>query len=530
MNSPGKQSRLCRLGLLLVFAGLGIPRPGPAAGVTLITHGHLANATEWVIPMAAAIPTHPTFPGTNWASYKVTMAYAGGGGFSVTPSRLGGTAPTNTDTGEILVALDWSDIANDFLSSSTFDLAAALVPKLTQTNFIPELGGRALAELPLHLVGHSRGGSLVCELARFLGVRGIWVDHVTTLDPHPVNNDGFSDPTLPFITDAPARTYENVLFADNYYETSNFYPYGEPVAGAYIRFFASLNGGYSSAHSDVHLWYHGTIDLATPASDTQASINTAERQAWWTASEAQGAVAGYHYSRLGRGNRLSTDPPAGPGTAAIRDGYNQKWDLGAGLAANRTALASNSGNWASLIQLSLTGTNLVAPGTSTEAGFAYQWARPAGSNALVSFYLDDDLNPFNGHHPLLAEGLVPGTGSNQVRQGTLSLTALASNAPPGIHPLFAKITAGGRTRYLHASGSLTVVSSFQPPRLDLVRASAAQVRVDVSGVAGQRVVLQRSGDLRTWTPLATNWLATNRWVYLDNAPSPTRRFYRAVVK
>jgi hypothetical protein len=108
--------------------------------------------------------------------------------------------------------------------------------------------------------------------------------------------------------------------------------------------------------------------------------------------------------------------------------------------------------------------------------------------------------------------------------------ALASNAPPGNHSLFAQIAAGSRTRYLYAPGSLTVVSSFQPPHLDLVRASASQVRVDVSGVAGQRVVLQRSGDLRGWGPLATHWLVTNRWIYLDNAPSPTRRFYRAVVQ
>ena len=142
LHATGVQWRLGRLGLALLLIGPGIPWHGPAAGVTLITHGHLANATEWVIPMAASIPTHPTFPGTNWASYKVTMAYASGGGFSVTSSRLGGTAPTTTDTGEILVALDWSDIANDLISSSTYDLATAVVPKLTQTDFIPELGGR----------------------------------------------------------------------------------------------------------------------------------------------------------------------------------------------------------------------------------------------------------------------------------------------------------------------------------------------------------------------------------------------------
>ena len=120
------------------------------------------------------------------------------------------------------------------------------------------MGGRPLAELPLHLVGHSRGGSVVTEMARLLGAQGVWVDQVTTLDPRPVSALG----------DAAVTTYTNVLFADNFWQTMGdglIVPNGQFVFGAYNRKLLDLNGGYSSSHSDVHLWYHGTIDLATPA-------------------------------------------------------------------------------------------------------------------------------------------------------------------------------------------------------------------------------------------------------------------------
>src|SRR5262249_53359538 len=154
---------------------------------------------------------------------------------------------------------------------------------LQTPGFIPELNGHALCELPMHLVGHSRGGSVMSETSLRLGTNGIWTDHLTTLDPHPLNNDGFTlDIFLYSAVDAPVRTYETVLFHDNYWESLNFTVHGESVTGAYIRKLTSLSGGYQNVgdnyyqHSNVHLWYHGTIDRRNPANDTGAQITNAE--------------------------------------------------------------------------------------------------------------------------------------------------------------------------------------------------------------------------------------------------------------
>ena len=79
-----------------------------------------------------------------------------------------------------------------------------------------------LAELPIHLIGHSRGGSLVYALAGLLGEKGVWVDQVTTLDPHPLIIPGdLGNPDCgggPY--DSIPLVYENILFADNYYQAN----------------------------------------------------------------------------------------------------------------------------------------------------------------------------------------------------------------------------------------------------------------------------------------------------------------------
>jgi len=139
------------------------------AGVTIITHGFNGNVTDWIIPMAQRIPNYDLFPGTEFSCYQITVA----SDYSVTQSRIAGVGPLVSDSGEIVIKLDWSSLAVT-LGNSTTDIADAVVPRLLSTSFIPELGGRSLAEFPIHLVGHSRGGTVVSEIARLLGQRGVW--------------------------------------------------------------------------------------------------------------------------------------------------------------------------------------------------------------------------------------------------------------------------------------------------------------------------------------------------------------------
>jgi hypothetical protein len=308
------------------------------------------------------------------------------------------------------------------------------------------------------------------------------VDQITTLDPHPLNNDGFMD--FPYtVVDASARTYENVLFHDNYFQIMDFI-YGESVRGAYVRQLTDLNGGYSGfggAHSDVHLWYHATLDLRTPASDSGASVTASQRQTWWTAPERGGTNAGFLWSRVGDGNRLRTP----------RDGFNQRWDLGAGLSNNREPLQGNSGAWPNIIDLRLAGTNLT---------YFYQ-----GPNSTISFGVDPDGNPLNQNEQIVRELAVAATGPNNIGSNTIGLLDVS------LGRIFARITSGERTRLLYLPTA---------PRLTIARNT-----VTVLGRIGQTIALQSSVDLNSWQPLATNTLTGSSWS-VPFIPAG-RSFYRA---
>ena len=517
---------------LLLMASLVVaPHRVDAAGVTIITHGYAGNVNGWVTGMADQIANYDAFPGTNFTTYKVEVTRSGGN-YLFTTTRVGGGSPVVTDSGEIIIKLDWSTLAGGFAPDSTYDVGRATALALMQTNMISELGGRAVGEFPLHLIGHSRGGSLICEISRHLGTNGVWVDHLTTLDPHPLNNDGFSD--IPITVDAPARTYQNVLFHDNYWRNldgSLFVPNGEPVFGAYQRNLGTLPGGYSSPHSDVHLWYHATIDWRTNASDTEASITSAEKTSWWTAYETAGTYAGFLYSLVGGGNRMSQAQPAGQGFGEISDGYNQWWDLGAGVFSNRTALPANNGNWPNLILFGRTQTNQVSQGSFTPVQFYYQWAKADTNLANVSIYLDDDLNPLNTNQTLLQTLAVPTNGASYVSLITTNITFGATNVPPGVYRLYAKITGGGRTRYLYAPDKVEVVASTQPPTLDVAKLSDDRLVIGINGVMSQTLVLHMSTNLQTWQPLATNSLtSSSRWLYTNNPPAGTwQQYFRATL-
>jgi hypothetical protein len=525
-DKRGSHERPHKSVLLLVVA---LSLVHARAGVTFITHGLNGNVDGWVTGMADQIPSYQRFLGTNYTCYKAYF-YSSGGSYYLTATRVAGSQPLTPESGEIIVKFDWSNLA-DGNSFNTYQIASAAVPALLSTNFIPELGGHALAEFPLHLIGHSRGGSLVCEMSRLLGTNGVWVDQITTLDPHPLNDSAFPlDSFLYSAVDAPARTYASVLFHDNYWQNIDLFVYGKSVPGAYVRELDNLSGGYSSAHSDVHLWYHGTINLNTPATDTEATISSIERANWWALDEAQGAHAGFHYSLIGGGDRLDPKPPLGLGYPAVRDGYNQNWDLGAGLSANRTLLPSYSGTWPSLLKLNRTTTNAVLQGEATPLTLFYQWTSSSANPATIAFFLDDDYNPLNGNEKLLTTISAPVTGSSSLGSGTISVPLYATNAAPGWHAFFATITASGQRRYFYAPEPVQVLSSQAPPALSIARIAPGKYRLAVTAIPGQTLTLQTSTNLANWLPLATNTIAASSWLYTNIPPTDIpAQFYRATL-
>jgi hypothetical protein len=513
---PSTRTYLMTLGVfMMIGARLAGPAGSTAAGVTLITHGDSGTTTGWVTGMANALSARL---GGEIPIYRIDVA-SSGGNLVATITNLSGINPRTSAKGELILLLDWGPVSAD--STTTYQVATVVAPLFSRTNLLGDFNGHALAELPIQIIGHSRGASLVCQLSKLLGEQGIWVDQVTSLDAHPISGD------------APVATYENVLFADSYYETSSFLHLadGQIVPGSAWRKQTVISGGYGfpyDGHSDVHLWYHGTIALSTPVSDTEATIDSTMRAQWWTTVEQAGTNAGFIYSRLGAGNRLSTLQPNGANSSAIRDGFNQKFDLGAGISNNRTSLSTNSGVWPNLVRLQLLTTNPVPQGADAMLQIYFQWARPASATLSVQVLLDIDQNPFNGNEQLVLSSSASGTTPSAIGAETISVPISYSNAPPGNYAVFARLTAEGRSRGLYADKTLSVIANRTPPWLDVAAQDEGQLVLGVNGVPGQTVMLEAALDLANWQPVATNQLHAPRWE-LPITAIGTNAFYRALL-
>ena len=61
-----------------------------------------------------------------------------------------------------------------------------------------------------------------------------------------------------------------------------------------------------------------------------------------------------------------------------------------------------------------------------------------------------------------------------------------------------------------------------------VKLPAGGFQMEVDGPTGIPIILERSSNLTTWLPVATNVFPTNPGVFVDPAPLGPYRFYRAV--
>ena len=512
--------------LLSFAASIGVS----GAGVTVITHGFNSDIDDWVLAMAAAVTQYPQAANADAVCYEIYFEETSAGVFAPRQRKLAGGNPLQSKSGEIIIKLNWSQLAGTLsgVTYSTTEVAPAVASTLTSRSFLPDLNGRALAELPLHFIGHSRGASLLFEVARLLGAQGIWIDHVTSIDPHPLNND-YDDSLFTTVVDAPAVPYKNVLFADNYYQVNSSFlgldPSGQYVPGAYNRRLTVTSGGYGGIapnHSNTHLWYHGTIDHETPASDGAATITESQRDAWWTEPEAMGAEAGYFFSRAGEGDRLSTDAPNG-GTNQVVNGFNQWFDLGAGEEPNRVELPANTGAWPNALTIHVD--PAPAGGGVPRVALQYQAGGAGLSPVFVAIFADPDSNPYSNNAFALSTRELPATGANAVGSASFELAAVGQ-LQPGVYSIGAVIQTGANSRYLYARNSITVSDALDIESAHLI---GTNFELTVRGSAGQTVVLQESSDLRTWTPVATNTLSSSTWTYSAPLESDEGiKAYRAV--
>ena len=307
------------------------------SGTTFLTHGFTAassDATAWVDEMAHQMAADT--PGTNDVFVKVkvedkSVADLGYKPLEIT-SIIASGAKLNDDS-EVFISFDWSDVDAGVFGRSTADVGALAAKFLLANDLSSFSGGSSLpltsrlADRPLHLLGHSRGASVAVETAKALVNAGVMIDQLTTLDPHPVNGFlggdvlNYGDPAIKL----PAS---GIKLVDNYWREDPspdllswiFKPAGtalgrliksadfdgEELSGNAVKNFkldeATLDGlslfdpGYASEHSDVHLWYFGTV--AGAGVDNGGGKSAPD--SWYGGKNPARGAAGWALSRIAK--------------------------------------------------------------------------------------------------------------------------------------------------------------------------------------------------------------------------------------
>jgi hypothetical protein len=401
------------------------------AGVTIITHGFEDNTTGWVSTMADAIANRAGGR-SDVAIYTLEVGLDSNSNLAVLGlvHQHDTSTITTASSGETILKLDWSTVSDG--TYSTVQVGDVVAAWLMAT----PAGLPSLDEMPIHLIGHSRGASLNTEIAKDLGEHDIWVDQFTSLDPHPVDG-GSNNPFGADFGDEPMITWSNIVFADDYWRTNgngqSTDPNGLPVTGAFVQSLAaSVQANFSgSAHDSVHAWYFGTIDTHATTDSAGISIPSS----WYGDSSALPPRddTGFAYTLIGGGKRPAS------GLAIAHGGTAARIDPG-----------ERGTQWADVGDIALKSTS-VAAGQSVKIQFNQQDRQ---SDSRVTFYLDTDKNPYNGNNVRV---LASGTFSEANVVTAAHLKAGTSGVHAGKYYVYAKITAAdGLIRYEYAPQMLTI--------------------------------------------------------------------------
>lgn len=397
-------------------------------GVTLITHGYQPLSSErpaWVTQMASAVAARA---GDGVSIYNLRIAREGGTARVTSFNLVFGPGPSSPSSrnAETVVMLDWSDASGLLFSSfSTATIAGLVKPYLTST--VPSAGiSTPLASGPIHLIGHSRGGSLVAALANDLGREGIWVDQLTTIDPYPVAS----------VNDFPAVLTDRVRYADNYYETLRGDTAIGVIAGAPVEGALNVNlDPIGANHTTTHTWYHGTIS-------TQASSVVSESigSGWYTpVGLGPRGTVGFNRSRLG-------------GLAVDTGGIGAPF----GGTGRREPVAGTGGSkWPNIGGVRVTNGTAFQIGQAIRTSFEFE---DADSDASIAIYLDTDRNPSGGAFKVAESNQAgePGVFDLELELNTAGVAA-------GSYFVLAAISDGTRIRYDYWDTPVTLTAPPPEP-------------------------------------------------------------------
>lgn len=403
------------------------------AGVTLITHGYEVNGNfpGWVDSMRTAIENRIGNAGTDTRGLRLSISddaqsftfsdLRGTGSFSVAPKA------------EAVIGVDWANASNNNVQPSLSPLVSTSLAaaRIVQSLFAldSEVGNTgALVQMPIYLVGQGRGGSVMVEVARQLAAQGIWVAQLTLLDPHPLDSSdnirsGGEDPAM--------ALFSNVLFADNYFRTSNpsaNNPAGQSVSTAFNNNLTSL----IFTTDEIHAAYHGTIDLG--AADDQDG--TPIQNSWYGPTVlGPRAGVGFYLSRLASNVQTSAGLLAALGGAETRP------------------LATTGGSqWPNVTHITVAPNASVSTGGSLAVPFVYG---DRDSSPTLRFYYDTDTNPYNGWAAEAGSTTMP-----LAAMASTSFNITPGTAQTGVYYLGVEITDGAHTRYDYATNQVTVLAGF----------------------------------------------------------------------